>query len=146
MSEHTMLPGEYLKLRRRAADLSIEEAQARLDDVLYGGARFLAVDRNARPAGQPREETADLARMEAGLVIAGTRELALIKVHIFPIDPVIYLQLAAGGYPRICRRCGCSQHDACFEGHATCSWHASDLCTAAACIAAETKEHRRHAS
>ncbi|MGB3931122.1 MAG: hypothetical protein WBL20_19430, partial [Sphingobium sp.] len=78
-----------------------------------------------------------------GLSIAGTRELVLIKVRVFPIDPVIYHHLGMGGTPRICRFCGCSQLDACFDGHTTCAWVAKDLCSAASCQAQAVKEHRR---
>ena len=136
---------EYLRLRRRAAGLTIEEAQARLDDVLHGGGRFHGVDRRARGDNfeRLRDPCADMARLEAGLSIASARELALIAVHVYPIDPVIYLHLGMGGTPRICRCCGCSQNDACFNGHATCAWAGPDLCTAPVCQAQALQENRR---
>lgn len=33
---------------------------------------------------------------------------------------------------RKCRRCGCTQHNACFTGEGTCFWIAEDLCSACA--------------
>lgn len=33
---------------------------------------------------------------------------------------------------RACRRCGCTQHNACFTGEGTCFWIGEDLCSACA--------------
>lgn len=137
-----MHPHDYLKLRRRAAGLSIEEAQAHLDRVIHDG-----VDR--RPTGedyeQLRDPGADMVRLEAGLSIAGTRILGLISVHVYPIDPVIYLHLGMGGTPDICRFCGCSRLDACFVGESCCQRSDKHLCTAPECQMKNMRENRRAA-
>jgi hypothetical protein len=138
---------DYLKLRRRAAGLTIDVAQLRLDHALYGGGGFAGIER--RGQGEDfeylRDPCADMVRLEAGLSIAGTRELSLIRVHVYPIDPVIYLHLGMGGTPHICRFCGCTTFDACFNGHATCAWSGPDLCTSPTCLTADLKEKRRAA-
>lgn len=75
----------------------------------------------------PADETAR-RWTEAGFVAASTRLHALIRQHMPKI-----VEFARTETPivsclgPVCRRCGCSQLDACFP---SCSWAEPDLCSA----------------
>lgn len=116
-----MTPGTYLRLRREAAALSIEDVAARITSEPRLGeldrAEWLRqIERDEAPA--------------SGLV-------AVALAPVFNFSPGILGCLAAvadghgnpNAVPNICARCGCSEADACFDGHATCAWATADLCT-----------------
>lgn len=85
-------PWEYVRMRRRSAGLTIEQA--------------------ARPfykRDEHREDVETNLRMleRPGVRVKRIRDLDLIRA--FPFDPAIYNQLAddpANHHPRLCRRCG----------------------------------------
>jgi len=121
-------PASYLRLRRTAARLTIEQAAERI------------ADRAAPVQGRRIGRTNALAELRAllrqletpGVVARSADTLALLRLA-FPFDPDVYRQLAtepADRHPRICRGCGCSEHDACaVEPFGNCAWAAPTLCT-----------------
>lgn len=116
-----MTPGTYLRLRREASGLSVEDVAARIASDPRLGER----DRV--------EWLRQIERDEAPTNV----DVAVALAHVFRFSPNILgrlLSIAVGingeeTAPRLCRACGCSQHDACFDGHATCAWATDDLCT-----------------
>lgn len=121
MPDFIPTPGQYLKLRRRAAGLSIEMLALGLDSVPPVSHRtrvgwLEAIEKDAQP------------------ITPGT---AILLHKLFRFDPTILdvLLLRAAGraveVPPICRGCGCSFHDPCMVGLLGCSWSTGDpsLCT-----------------
>lgn len=120
-----LTPGTYLRLRRQSADLSIEDVAA----LVQTEPRWSEIDR-----------VAWLLRIEAD-VAAISPDVAKSLKSTFRFSWKILGQLIdhrsygrdAGEPPRVCNICGCSAHDACFDGHATCAWSGDlNLCTACA--------------
>jgi hypothetical protein len=110
-------PAAYLRLRRKAAGLSVAAAARRMIGV-----------RNF-------EQTAKLIRLlETEGVTARDREIISGIADAFPLDADVYMQLSgapAHQHPRICRRCGCSQWDPCVsaDGAHSCAWASAATCT-----------------
>jgi hypothetical protein len=106
-----MTPGRYLRLRRRAAGL-------RLDELPIDGTAMLAIERDLRAP----------TNIEAwGLACA------------FPFSTVVLVSIGRGLIPGLCRVCGCSEFDPCVEDvaigvAAPCAWVDEDLCSA--CVGA----------
>lgn len=110
--------GGYLKLRREAARLSVEQAAAAAT--------------NARPGSDIRLVTALVHSAEEDRFALNETQLQQLRTA-YPFDPFIY-ECLRDGVPagRICARCGCSWNDACMDDHhQPCSWvsAASNLCT-----------------
>lgn len=99
-----MTPGRYLRLRRKAAGLE-------LDDVLLASdTALLAIERDLRPATD--------------------REIAQLRVQ-FQFDTQILAEISRGGAPRMCRVCGCTENDACADVFGLgCHWVERDRCSA----------------
>lgn len=102
-----MTPGRYLRLRRQAARL-------RLDQLPIPGTAALAIERDAR-----------LPWFEEIGALSGA----------FNFSISVLGELARGANPGLCRCCGCSQFDACVEQiaigvRAPCAWVQEDLCSA----------------
>lgn len=102
-----MTPGRYLRLRRRAARLGI-------DDTPLAGLSVLAIEVGGRAP-------TDI-------------ELWALRCA-FAFDVGVLVAIARGIVPQLCRTCGCSESDACVEqisarAAATCAWAEHDLCTA----------------
>ena len=112
-----MTPGGYLSRRRRAAGLTCEQ----VDDLIQG--RILKLGRWALwPRGNMAIIEATL-RHDAG-------DLVELLEGIFPFDPVVLRRIAEGSETRICRECGCSELDACWdEKRGGCHWVNRDLCS-----------------
>lgn len=114
-----LTPAAYLRLRRRAAGMSIDDVA----DVLA-----------TCSAGFARSEAAALIRM---LETPGARARHLDPIWrlaaVFPIDPDVYHQLATEPphrHPMVCRACGCSKFDPCEHAIlGPCDWAAAHLCT-----------------
>lgn len=121
-----MQPGTYLRLRRQAAGLTIEQAAARIA---------------LRPSNwQPA--AAAIAACEAGGPPGQYLSLAMQLTQAFAFDFAIWETLAERAAdpaselpaPRVCAGCGCSWADPC--GPAACAWRdpshhgGCDLCTA----------------
>ncbi|MFV0625177.1 helix-turn-helix domain-containing protein [Sphingomonas sp. ac-8] len=108
--------GAYLRLRREAAGMTIEQVVGRLS---FGPSRFgeLLIDKAERD--------------ERSLTDDGLQQLR----PIFPFDPFVY-QCLRDDVPagRICRSCGCSWIDGCLLPDGPCAWTAErrvvdDRCT-----------------
>jgi hypothetical protein len=127
-------PGTYLRLRREAAGLTIDDVAAIFGTV----------------PGVPLSARADMLRsIEADVTPIGDDVIRVLmkarELGSFPFDPVVLVQLVdlqAGsplqfGRPRICRVCACSQSDPCYRvglgGYTcTCGWAEADLCDSCA--------------
>lgn len=124
-----MSPGQYLRLRREAAGLS-------LDDVaLFTDTWPTHVSARSRAELLALVEQ-DMMVIDAGLVDA----LRAAAAHgMIAFDPAVLFQLVAIhagaeiASPDLCRTCGCSWSDPCFSEHQeSCGWARgeADLCTA----------------
>lgn len=121
-----MTPGRYLMLRREAAGLSIEDVAA----MVHTSPHLGEVDR----VGWLRRIEADIAALSVDVIMAlhgryrfsGPVLTALIDARSFGTDAI--------AVPSICHNCGCSQFDACFDGHATCAWHNESEIICTSCI------------
>lgn len=112
-----LTPAGYIRLRRKASDLSIDQVAERIASK-----------------GADLAEVRALVRMleTDGVKARSLDAIELLRVA-FPIDPAVYHQLAtepADRHPSICRGCGCSHHDPCGDGvELACGWAMRDLCT-----------------
>lgn len=116
-----MTPWRYLKLRREAAGLSIDDVATKL-----------------APRLRDRSAAADLIRsLEREGTVARHRVTLDRLRSAFAFDPDVYVQLATepvSRHPQVCIRCGCSQDDACMpephQAHASaCHWSTPNLCS-----------------
>ena len=122
-----MTPGTYLRLRREAAGLMMEDVVMLIT---------------------PDEERWPLALLhtlaiEIDEVLPSSSEVETLR-FAFAFDRYVFRQLAANlaPLPEICVACGCSALDACDDESAgPCAWasHSHDLCTACAAIGATTR-------
>jgi hypothetical protein len=105
--------GAYLRKRREAAGLSIQEVAA---GYAVGADRDAFVTR--------------LARIEQNDDAAGPATLDRL-VEIFRFDREIYRNLVAGlpAGTTLCRSCCCSWNDACRGSAPNCHWAEPDLCS-----------------
>jgi hypothetical protein len=110
-------PGTYLRMRREAACLSIDDVAQRI----------------VAPWGKLHLSARWIYEVEADRLAAEDASLQRLRTA-FQFDPYIYRQLAAGlATPTLCRVCACSWMDACLDDREMpCSWVKSepDLCTA----------------
>lgn len=133
-----MTPGTYLRKRREAAGLELEDLALMLDSDPAVSARsraelLAAVERDAAPV------TEDL--MRAVLRLGDT----------FRIDPVVWIRLidlAEGqdiAWPKLCLACGCSEFDPCITARdgqqVACHWTVGGLCSS--CDATEASMRPR---
>ena len=109
-------PDAYLKLRRRAAGLSIVDV-----------ARIIA------PRERDRAEAVALvAMLDAPGCRARHSETLDALRSAFQFDPSVYRQLAdepADRHPTVCRGCGCSEWDPREDQHGACAWSGHTDCT-----------------
>lgn len=125
-------PGTYLRLRREAARLSIEDVVAIVGTVP-------AVPLPRRAALLEAIE-ADLTPIDQAVIVALRTAMPLGSFRFDPLVLIRLIDLRAGSPlqqmpPRLCRVCACSEFDPCYRrglhGHTvTCGWAASDLCDA----------------
>jgi hypothetical protein len=113
-----LTPAGYLRLRRAAIGLTIEQVAARISPTTRGRT---VVGRMLR----------DLERDEVKVLSIDTlRPLA----RAIPMDLDVYAQLRdepVDRHPRVCRGCGCSAYDACVDRDLRpCRWATPDLCSA----------------
>lgn len=109
-------PAAYLKLRRRAAGLSVAQLAARIAPE---------VERSA--------EAVDLLYvLETPGCRARHRATIETIATVLPMDPDVYFQLAdepAERHPHVCRGCGCSAFDPCCGSRGVCGWTDTGLCS-----------------
>jgi hypothetical protein len=97
--------GSYLRLRRKAAGLTLEQ-------LAIGGTAALAIERDLR-----LPTAAELVELRAS----------------YRFDTHLLLAIVRGANPPICRFCGCSELDACVGARGIgCHWVERDLCSSCA--------------
>lgn len=120
-----MTPGTYLKLRRQAARLSIEDVAA----MVHTAPRLGEIDRCGW-----------IARLESDVAALSPDVIAALS-DAFRFSRRVLLQLIdARSYgdgidqPQICIICGCSNQDPCVDerDNSCCDWSTADSCTACA--------------
>ena len=124
-----MTPGNYLRLRREAAGLT-------MDDVVM----LITPDERRWPLALVLTFAIELDE-----VVPSSSELEALR-FAFPFDRYIFRQLVGrlDPKPEICGTCGCSALDACDDERAgPCAWAtpAHDLCTACAASGASHQEN-----
>ena len=111
-----MTPAAYLRLRREAAGLTLDDAAAAFAPRIH--------DRRVAYA---------LLRLWETDGVVGEADDVLRLSALYRLDVAVYRQLAeepADRHPTICAGCGCTQHDACLDDHGVgCHWVAPDLCS-----------------
>jgi hypothetical protein len=115
-------PAAYLRLRREAAGLSVEDVATKL-----------------APAAAERAAARALVRLlEVDLVVARKARPIERLAACYPLDPAVYYQLAGPApHPPVCRGCGCSEWDPCqHEERGACSWTTPTRCSHCATPAA----------
>lgn len=105
-----MTPGSYIRKRRQARRLSHLDIADSTDDLTMGDMRDIEQDRT-KPSSYQCGEIANIVG--------------------FPVH--ILQAILNGQNPRVCRKCACSEHDACLDEHdVPCHWVEADLCSACA--------------
>ncbi len=114
-------PGAYLRLRREAAGLTLEEVSLVTETV---------------PSVCARVRTEWIAAIEQGIAPVSI-DVALALQIAFPFDFDVLVKLCAfqarliDRAPRVCEVCGCSEQDACVEQHGgPCGWAEPARCSA----------------
>lgn len=116
-------PGSYLKTRRTAQLLTLQDVASRIPTI-------------ARDA--EHDLIAWLERIEADVVPASITTIDALH-SAFRFDRLVLAALAAiargerdpARTPRICRICACTWRQPCTHGQLTCGWvDGQDLCTA----------------
>lgn len=115
IAKRIMTPANYLRLRRKAAGLTLEQVAERL----------------MPRAGFRRMVVAFLRVLETDGCTAKHCDHIERLTSVFSLDPDVYFQLATDptdSLPRICSGCGCSAFDPCRHGDEVCGFAASDAC------------------
>lgn len=128
-----LTPAAYFQLRRKAAGADLDQLARALVTVLAHGRPLTR--RKPSPAELGRRymamrDTVALLERRGSLCLDG--DLLDAVRSVMPFDPDVYRQLAtapADRLPRICRSCGCSDHDQCSDDHSCCSWSTPALCS-----------------
>ncbi len=120
-----LTPGAYLKRRRQAQRLSLEEVAAALP---------------TEPHLPAHDRVAWLERIEADVMPATAHTIAALRtVYRFDVSVLVTLAAIARGEwspdraPQLCRICACSWSDPCTHAGEACGWSTRDLCTACTC-------------
>lgn len=115
LAARIMTPANYLRLRRKASGLTLEQVAERL--MPRAGFRPMVV--------------AFLRVLETDGCTARHRDHIERLTSVYPLDPDVYFQLVsdpADRLPRICSGCGCSAFDPCRHGDDVCGFVAADAC------------------
>lgn len=112
----TLTPGQYLRKRREAAGLSI-------DDVAE---RILTVPRWAEHLRRGWLEQIEADEMPATF----NTIVVLHQVMQFDLRILVALSVEGEDAPRLCASCACSEADPCVDHSGPCSWASNDLCSA----------------
>lgn len=111
-----MTPGAYLRVRRQAAGLSLDDVAVRL-----------AVE----PAYPAMSRAEWLAAMEEDIAPVAPDTARALR-QVFAFDLIVLDRIANGMPVEICRGCACSWYDACETKHGGCYWVEVDLCSVCA--------------
>lgn len=127
-----MTPGTYLKLRRQAAGLSIEDVAA----MVHTAPRLGEIDRCGW-----------IARLESDVAALSPDVIATLSDAFRFSRRVLHQLIDARSYgddatdlPRICLVCGCTDQDPCIDAKddSCCGWSTADSCTACVPTASPT--------
>lgn len=114
-------PGTYLRLRREAAGLTVEDLALRFETIPHWSVR--------QRSDWVASIEADVAPVSPGTAVA-LRWFIRFDPHV--LDALIARHAGyAVGIPDICIRCGCSEYDAC-EG--ACCWADPEHTLCSSCI------------
>lgn len=118
-------PGTYLRLRREAAGLSIEDVAGVIATVPH-------MDALGR-AGWLRLVEADETPIGADVIDTLRNVFRFDQVVLMDLDDIARGATVVPA-PRLCRLCACSENDACIDPvtHIGCAWVAAELCSACA--------------
>ncbi len=122
LAARIMTPANYLRLRRQAAGLTIEQVAEQLMPRV--GFRKMVV--------------VFLRILESDGCTAKHRDHIERLTAVFPLDPDVYYQLVnepTDRLPHICSGCGCSAYDPCTGADGICRFVASDACNRCTTIA-----------
>jgi hypothetical protein len=134
-----LAPAAYLALRREASGLSFDQAAERIL-ASYARRRTASGERVIVFGGKNMGKSAARAELVAllrlaerpGVIVREKDTLERIR-RGYDFDPFVYRQLAtapAKRHPRICRGCGCSDHDPCHtEDMSPCRWAGLSVCS-----------------
>lgn len=135
-----LTPAAYLALRRKASGLSLDQAAERIlasyamrRSVPNGARVFVHHGKNMGKAAARAELVALLRIAERPGVIVREKETLDRIRRGFDFDPAVYCQLATATpkrQPRLCRGCGCSEHDPCHSADMNpCRWTGPASCS-----------------
>jgi transcriptional regulator with XRE-family HTH domain len=113
-------PGTYLRTRREAAGVSLDQLLEKIGTV----PRIPEHDRRSWLVAIEN----DTVRPDEFAIVA-LRDCFKFDVSVLQQLLDIHHFAAALPAPRICRVCGCSNQDPCRWNHTTCGWAEYDLCT-----------------
>lgn len=125
MTDFPLTPGAYLKHRRQAARLAIDDLAA-------------ALATEPRIAQHVRADW--IVQIEADVMPASFATIVALRcAFAFDLHVLERLALINGGAdleaPRLCRICACSDDDSCSVGVWPCSWATKDLCSSCVTVA-----------
>lgn len=113
-----LTPAGYLRLRRNAARMTIDQVAERIEPRLHRRGDIATMLRNLERDGVTARQIDILRPLQ----------------RAFPIDLEVYAQLRdepADRHPSVCRVCGCSANDRCTGEHrGQCRRETADLCSA----------------
>jgi transcriptional regulator with XRE-family HTH domain len=112
----TLTPGQYLRKRREASGLSIDDIAERIGTV---------------PHWAPHLRRGWLEQIESNQMPATFNTIVVLhQVMQFDLRVLVSLTAEATDAPRLCKVCACSDEDPCVGTSGPCSWVNVDLCTA----------------
>ena len=117
----TLSPDQYLRTRREAAGLSIDDVAERIATV---------------PRWAQHLRRGWLDQIESDTMPATFNTIVVLhQVMQFDIGVLVALSVEGGDAPRLCTVCSCSEKDPCVGHSVPCRWINVDLCSA--CFAKE---------
>jgi transcriptional regulator with XRE-family HTH domain len=112
----TLTPGQYLRKRREASGLSIDDVAERIATV-------------PRWAQHPRRGW--LEQIESDQMPASFNTIVVLhQVIQFDLGVLVALSVEGRDEPRLCVVCACTETDPCVGHSGPCSWVDVDLCSA----------------
>ncbi len=111
-----LTPGQYLRKRREAAGLSIDDVAERIA---------------TEPRWAEHLRRGWLEQIESDQMPATFRTIVVLH-QVMQFDMAVLVALSAEGCvePRLCIVCACSEADPCIGQSGPCSWVDVDLCSA----------------
>ena len=111
-----MTPGQYLRTRREAAGLSIDDVAERIATV---------------PRWAQHLRRGWLKQIESDEMPASFNTIVVLyQVMKFDLGALVALSAEGVVAPRLCVVCACSEEDPCIGHAGPCSWVDVDLCSA----------------